>query len=83
MEIHFEKIISGFSESRVGISNKFLSTDLAFKLKQNLINLYQQDDLKHAGIGKELNLDKTIRKDKIFWLDRTVANATKSHFFLI
>lgn len=81
MESNFEEIISGFLENRVGLSNKFLNSDLAGMLKQNLIKLYEQEALKQAGIGKGLNLDETIRKDKIFWLDRKDAQEAEIIFF--
>lgn len=81
MEANFEEIISGFLDNRVGISNEFLSAELAFKLKQNLINLYNQEALRQAGIGKGLNLNETIRKDKIFWLDRKDAQEAEISFF--
>lgn len=82
MEINFEEVISGFLENRVGVSNTFLSTDLAFNLKQNLINLYDQKALQLAGTGNiKLSIDETVRKDKIFWLDRKNELGYEDEFF--
>jgi SM-20-related protein len=68
MQSSFEDLISSFLENKIGISNSFLSNDLALKLKTNLLTLYKQKDLKAASIGNDylLNTDDTIRRDKIF-----------------
>ena len=83
MEILFEELISGFLEKRVGISNSFLSYELALQLKGNLIALYQQEELALAGIGNDhlLSHNKEIRRDKIFWLDRANENEYEHVFF--
>jgi len=79
----FETIISTFLENRIGISNEFLNADLAFQLKSNLIELYEKEALKQAGIGNKtlLTLDKDIRRDKIHWLDKKHQNKHESAFF--
>ena len=68
MQSSFEDLISSFLENKIGISNSFLSNDLALKLKTNLLTLYKQKDLKAASIGNDylLNTDDTISRDKIF-----------------
>ncbi|WP_066629025.1 2OG-Fe(II) oxygenase [Labilibacter marinus] len=83
MHSNFEEIISCFLEKRVGISNDFLSTELASHLKSNLLNLYKNEDLITAGIGNDrlLNYNKEIRSDKIFWLDRAHDNIYENEFF--
>ena len=72
MELKFEEIITGFLEDQVGISNNFLSLELATQLKNNLVKLYEKEALQLAGIGNSaaLSTNKKIRSDKIFWLDK-------------
>lgn len=83
MQVLFEELISGFLEKRVGISNSFLSEELAFELKGNLMGLYAKEELAHAGIGNDhlLSHNKDIRRDKIFWLDRRNENKHENAFF--
>lgn len=82
MQPQFEELISGFLEKRVGIANEFLSPDLASHLKSNLVTLYENEALELAGIGNAhlLNHDNTIRRDKIFWLDRQNNNPHENQF---
>lgn len=83
MQSSFEDLISSFLENKIGISNSFLSNDLALKLKTNLLTLYKQKDLKAASIGNDylLNTDDTIRRDKIFQLDKCSNNYSEKLFF--
>ncbi|SDB39752.1 SM-20-related protein [Flavobacteriaceae bacterium MAR_2010_188] len=83
METKFEEIISSFLERRVGISNKFLSSDLAFQLKENLLEHCENENLRLAGIGNNhlLSVDKSVRRDKIFWLDKKTENTYEKEFF--
>lgn len=83
METNFEDLISSFLEKRIGVSNNFLSTDLALQLKLNLLALYNQKALKKAGIGNGhvLTKDEKIRRDKIFWLDKKSKNKSELLFF--
>ncbi|MGV9004265.1 2OG-Fe(II) oxygenase [Flavobacterium sp.] len=83
MQKHFEEIIESFLEKRVGISNKFLSIDLAEQLKANLLSLYQNEAMKLAGIGNDhvLSHNRKIRSDKIYWLDNNNENAAETAFF--
>ncbi len=83
MQANFEEVISSFLEKRVGISNEFMSADLAFHLKANLLALYEKEALKLAGIGNNhlLSYDKKIRKDKIFWLDKRNEDHYEHLFF--
>lgn len=83
METIFETVISTFLENRIGISNDFITNDLAFNLKSNLIRLYENEALKQAGIGNEtkLAINKEIRRDKIHWLDKNHKDAHENAFF--
>ena len=86
MNQDFDSLISGFLNNRVGVSNGFLSTQLSFDLKQNLMTLYKNEDLRLARIGNrnESTCDESIRKDKIFWLDKNdLMNSEQELFELI
>ena len=83
MESHFEEVIASFLEKRVGISNQFLSPELAAQLKANLVALYKKEAMKLAGIGNDhlLSHNKQIRSDKIYWLDSTNNNPAETAIF--
>lgn len=82
MEAQFEHLISGFIENKVGITENFLSNNLAAQLKANLLDLYSEQYLRPAGIGNNAKLvqDKQLRSDVIYWLDRKHDNATENLF---
>lgn len=83
MENRFEDLIGTFIENKVGISEDFLSSELADNLKQNLIALNQNSLLQSAGIGnsEKLSYDGAIRSDSIYWLDKKHNNAFENEFF--
>ena len=83
MENSFEDLIASYIENKVGISEHFLSTDLANNLKQNLILLNQKSLLMEAGIGntEKVSYDGAIRSDSIYWLDKKHNNAFENEFF--
>lgn len=83
MENSFEALIATYIENKVGISEHFLSAELANNLKQNLIALNQDSLLMTAGIGNsdKLSYDGAIRSDSIYWLDKKHNNAFENEFF--
>ncbi len=83
MENSFEDLIATYIENKVGISEHFLSTNLANNLKQNLIALNQKSLLMEAGIGnsEKLTYDGAIRSDSIYWLDKKNNNVFENEFF--
>lgn len=83
MEHTFDTLINSFIKDKIGIAENFLSTTLSFHLKENLNILYSSQRLVIAGTGKEavIEKDKTVRGDKIFWLDRSHNNAHENAFF--
>lgn len=85
METQFEEVISSFLEKRVGISDEFLSPDLAFHLRSNLLAHYENENLRLAGIGNNhlLGQDITIRRDKIFWFERNTSDPFEKQFFTL
>ncbi|MFV8343539.1 2OG-Fe(II) oxygenase [Flavobacterium sp. XS2P39] len=83
MENSFEALIATYIENKVGVSEHFLSTDLANNLKQNLLALNQASLLMAAGIGnsEKVSYDGAIRSDSIYWLDKKHNNAFENEFF--
>ena len=83
MENSFEALIATYIENKVGISEHFLSTNLANNLKQNLIVLNQKSLLMEAGIGnsEKVSYDGAIRSDSIYWLDKKHNNVFENEFF--
>ncbi|PKB18873.1 2OG-Fe(II) oxygenase family protein [Flavobacterium sp. 5] len=81
---NFETLISTYIENRVGISEHFLSNDLANNLKQNLKTLNDNSKLAMAGIGnsEKLAFNGAIRSDSIYWLDKKHNNQFENEFFL-
>jgi Rps23 Pro-64 3,4-dihydroxylase Tpa1-like proline 4-hydroxylase len=84
MEDSFEALIATYIENKVGISEHFLSNDLANNLKQNLFDLNNDSQLSAAGIGnsEKLSYDGAIRSDSIYWLDKKHNNAFENEFFV-
>lgn len=83
MENNFEILIESFIKDNVGIDNHFISDELSQHLKQNLLQLMNQNKLKEAGTGNNLLVshDKTVRSDLIYWLDRSHDNEYENDFF--
>ncbi|SMP28527.1 SM-20-related protein [Flavobacterium hercynium] len=83
MENGFEDLIASYIENKVGISEHFLSPELANHLKQNLIDLNQKSLLLAAGIGnsEKVSYDGAIRSDSIYWLDKKHKNVFEDEFF--
>jgi Rps23 Pro-64 3,4-dihydroxylase Tpa1-like proline 4-hydroxylase len=83
MENSFEALITTYIDNKVGISENFLSDDLANNLKQNLLALNQQDLLIAAGTGNSQAIvyDSAVRSDSIYWLDKKNNNAFENAFF--
>lgn len=83
LSVRFEELITGFLEERVGVSNQFLSEDLALGLRSNLLQLSDAEELELAGIGNDHlhELNVRIRRDKIFWLDKMNDDPQELVFF--
>ncbi len=83
MENNFEVLINGFIENKIGISEQFLSEELANHLKENLLSLNHQKLLSAAGTGNasKLNHDAAVRSDSIYWLDRKHEDQYENEFF--
>lgn len=83
MEHAFESIINSYLKNNVGLKDDFLNIELSNNLKENLILLLQNKQMKAAGIGNNLNLttNKSIRSDTIYWLDRKNNDIHENSFF--
>jgi Rps23 Pro-64 3,4-dihydroxylase Tpa1-like proline 4-hydroxylase len=84
MNESFETLIASYIEHKVGISDHFLSNELANHLKKHLLALNAQNLLLAAGIG---NADKllhntALRSDTIYWLDKKHNNEYETAFLL-
>jgi Rps23 Pro-64 3,4-dihydroxylase Tpa1-like proline 4-hydroxylase len=79
----FENLIAGYLNTRIGITEDFLSKILTAKLKENLLALSAQNNLVAAGTGnsKEIQHDSEVRSDAIYWLDRKHNNNCENEFF--
>ena len=82
MENDFEVLISSFLKTKIGLSNHFLQTRLANKLKTNLLELFDNKKFSKAGTGNAefISQDLSVRSDSIFWLDRKHDNKSENEF---
>lgn len=83
MQNIFETLIGSYLNDTVGIADHFLSQPLALALKKNLLALMSEDALSSAGTGNEAKIhhDKTVRSDKIYWLDKSHNDPYENEFF--
>ncbi|TSA49943.1 MAG: 2OG-Fe(II) oxygenase, partial [Sphingobacteriales bacterium] len=72
MEATFETLITSYIDNKIGICNQFISEKLGTHLKTNLLALHDKKLFVEAGVGnvEKLLLDKLVRSDSIYWLDR-------------
>ena len=84
MENTFETLIATYIENKVGISENFLSDELANNLKLNIRSLNQKNELAAAGIGNsdKLSFNSAIRSDAIYWLDKKHNDPFENEFFI-
>jgi len=79
----FDTLIDTYLNTQVGITEDFLSKALAGHLKDNLIALFDDKQMRDAGTGNsELAIqNKLFRSDQIYWLDRVHNNTHENAFF--
>lgn len=84
MENNFEALIASYIENSVGISEHFLSDELANHLKENLLSLNRENLLLAAGTGnaEKLTHNTLVRSDVIYWLDKKHNNPYENEFFV-
>ena len=83
MQTAFEVLIDSYIENKVGMAEHFLTDQLATDLTSNLIALFAGQNFHAAGIGNDLvqSYDNLIRKDQIYWLDRSHNDVHENSFF--
>ena len=76
-------MIDSFIDDEVGIANGFLSANLIERLRGNIYRLYANQSMVSAGIGNATIVvqDQLIRKDVIYWLDRSHNDDVENQFF--
>lgn len=79
----FNTLIDSFIDNKVGIAENFLSELLSAHLKDNLNTLYTDKLLLYAGTGNDTLVvhNKSVRGDKIYWLDRSHNDPYENEFF--
>lgn len=79
----FNTLIDSFIARKVGVTENFLSKQLALRLKQNLVRLYAEKALFSAGTGNNTIAvqNKQVRGDVIYWLDREHHDPSENEFF--
>lgn len=82
MENEFETLISSFIDNKVGLHYNFLKLDLSKQLQEHLLQLFEDNRLKLAGVGNDTKFqnDKSVRNDIIYWLDRKHENIHENAF---
>ena len=83
LEKIFNTLVSSFIDNKIGIAENFLSQSLASHLKENLIAVYRDKLMKHAGVGSKHKLvhNELVRGDMIYWLDRGHNDIHENNFF--
>lgn len=74
--LQFEGLIDGLINNKFGCCNDFLSPTILAGLKVNMNVLEQSGELKVGGIGNKegFQTNKSIRGDKINWIDEPSIN---------
>ena len=82
MEDHFNTLINGYIENKVGVAEFFIPDILATQLRKHLLDLQSLNELQSAGTGNQKIAlqDKSIRGDLIYWLDRKHNNFSENAF---
>jgi len=77
-----EALINSYLSENVGLSNFFLSKELANQLRNHLMELHHQNQFKLAGVGNNKKLVQRIdlRNDVIYWLDKGHNHPVENRF---
>lgn len=78
----FQLLIDSYLDNNVGQAENFLDGALALGLKERIAFLQSKDQLILAGTGNNsiLKYDRSIRSDKIYWLDRKHKDPFENRF---
>ncbi|WP_309642738.1 2OG-Fe(II) oxygenase [Flavobacterium sp.] len=82
MEIAFEALIASYLENTIGISDHFITDVLAQHLQDNMLQLVHDKKLVAAGTGNDQKLahNTDVRRDAIYWLDKSHNNIYETEF---
>ncbi len=70
--VQFEQLIQGLLLNQYGCIDNFMDANTIAGLRNNIHQLSKIEDLKFAGLGKEIDFQKNIliRGDKIKWIEK-------------
>jgi SM-20-related protein len=82
MDNQFALLIDSYLENKIGVDTCFLPERLSIGLRQNIVQLQQDEMMKEAGIGNEHIKDgnQKMRGDKIYWMDKNHDNIYENEF---
>ncbi|MHA4809131.1 2OG-Fe(II) oxygenase [Flavitalea flava] len=85
MQKIFDTLINSFIDTKIGITENFLTDELAGHLRIHLAGLLEDNYFLAAGTGNgnEQVLDKLFRSDVIYWLDRKHNNRFENEFLAL
>lgn len=85
MHEQFDLLIDSYLESEIGIAPFFLSKKLSAGLRQNIMQLQQDNLMNAAGIGNNeiKDANQKIRGDKIYWLDKKRKNVFEQEYLTL
>lgn len=76
----FEEIITQIVEKGYGVLDNFISEQDITDLNSSFTERYNQKLFKQAGISKQQVVEKAIRGDEIFWLEKAQADESELGF---
>ncbi|MBL7707506.1 MAG: 2OG-Fe(II) oxygenase [Chitinophagaceae bacterium] len=82
MSKNFDQLINSYLENKIGIDTGFITPSLSEGLRQNILQLQNDDRMVAAGIGNDIVSDahQKIRGDKIYWMDKSHSNIFENEF---
>lgn len=85
MPLSFDTLIDSYIDHQTGIDPLFLTEELANGLRLHVLKLQMAGLLNAAGTGnrEKKAIHEEIRKDKIYWLDKTNHNSFEQEFLLL
>ena len=82
MQEKFEEMVDSFITHKIGVSDLFLTSQLAHMLQKHIGRLHEDGQMEPAGIGNgaATGINGVIRSDKIHWLDKKNNNYEELDF---
>ncbi len=80
----FDRIVNDLAETGLSICDDFLPPLLVSSMAQEIRELWQLGEFRHAGVGKgtSLQLRPDIRNDRIHWLDTENPSSVQRPYLL-